>query len=570
MNKKTLIRGETLSINVHIDYNKLPITGIDINDIAAEAWFQNNIRVPLTVTEIDGDGNYNLFSDIDTSKLVGDSFLVNVGIKDIEGDAPSNITMASFNETFYIVNSATRLPAEYFTIRFIDYDGAIISIQKARPFDELIVPPSPSREGYDFSRWTPTLNTKIIASVDYTATYVEKTPVPEASGHSVVYRVNGSVYTCQSYAEGATITPPADPIVEGYTFNSWRGLPSTMPADTCVVADADLTRTVVYSEGLAYEDINDTECCVVGRGTCTDYSIVIPPTHNGKTVIGVGVWQAYSSQPTYSPDPKNYYNYFGHASLITNSFREDMVIEKLTIPSTIKYIGSWAFYHCDYLKEIVFLDREEGNEELRLCSHCFNLCGFENLVIPSFVTSDYREQGNNYGINAGHFFSENNNLKSILIEEGFHFPMYYFGGGSNVDKVYGEGMFMYCPRLKTVSLPSTLQDYIDRFFENCYSLENITFNARAIRILGNYCFDECGHITRKMNITFNGNAPIKNYTAGTFYNTYFVFEEGQYKGVEMTINYHGSMSGWTAFKNQNWNTGYATLIWNDLDAIEGE
>lgn len=171
MNNKTLIRGESLSINVKLDYDGIPFSEIDHGEIIANAWFQNNFRVPLIVTQLEGDGEYNLYSDVDTRKLRGESFLVNVIVKNLEGDAPEDLIMATFNQTFYIVNSAT------------DMDNR---------------------------------------------------PLPVGGGHSVVYLVDGEYYACESYPDGATITPVAAPTREGYTFSGWSGIPQTMP-DHCIV-----------------------------------------------------------------------------------------------------------------------------------------------------------------------------------------------------------------------------------------------------------------------------------------------------------------------------------------------
>jgi hypothetical protein len=165
MNNKTLIRGESLSINVKLDYDGIPFSEIDHGEIIANAWFQNNVKVPLIVTQLEGDGEYNLYSDIDTRKLKGESFLVNIVVNKIEGDAPEDLIMATFNQTFYIVNSAT------------DMDN--------RPL--------------------------------------------LAGGHSVVYLVDGEYYACQNYPEGAAITPVAAPTREDYEFSGWSGIPQTMP-----------------------------------------------------------------------------------------------------------------------------------------------------------------------------------------------------------------------------------------------------------------------------------------------------------------------------------------------------
>ena len=81
---------------------------IPLDKIKAQAWFQNGERIDLTVSELE-ESCWNLRSNIDTRRIKGDSFLVNVSIKPLSDTAPEDITVSSYNETFYIVNSATEL-----------------------------------------------------------------------------------------------------------------------------------------------------------------------------------------------------------------------------------------------------------------------------------------------------------------------------------------------------------------------------------------------------------------------------------------------------------------------------
>lgn len=106
----TLIRGETLSIDVYLTFDSgEPVTHAQIpaSKIKSSARFQNGVRIPLTVTELEEESCYNLSSDVDTKMLKGDSFLVNVAIEGLSDTAPDDINIATFNQTFYIVNSAT-------------------------------------------------------------------------------------------------------------------------------------------------------------------------------------------------------------------------------------------------------------------------------------------------------------------------------------------------------------------------------------------------------------------------------------------------------------------------------
>ena len=53
--------------------------------------------------------------------------------------------------------------------------------------------------------------------------------VSSVTYHNIIYRVDGEIYETETYAEGASITPIAAPTKEGYTFSGWDSVPSTMP-----------------------------------------------------------------------------------------------------------------------------------------------------------------------------------------------------------------------------------------------------------------------------------------------------------------------------------------------------
>ena len=225
----TLIRGESLSIDVYLTFDSgEPVTHAQIpaSKIKSCMWLQNGIRIPLIATELNEESCYNLRSDIDTRSIKGDSFLVNVAIEEFTDTAPDDINIATFNQTFYLVNSAT------------DVDIPL---------------PDPS---------------------------------PSSGGHSVVYQLDGQFYACQNYEEGQIITPIVPEVETGYEFTGWSGIPDIMP-DHCLIATGKMVPTY-HSDGLFYVDINENECYVAGIGSCTDRIITVPSIHEGKTVVKIG------------------------------------------------------------------------------------------------------------------------------------------------------------------------------------------------------------------------------------------------------------------------------------------
>ena len=105
--EKTLVRGETFRIEVSL-YQDGELADYDVNDMYSDALFQSDIRKSLTIEAVSGmPGRYILKGDFDTWRLPGDEFQVNIGVYDNRGS--DTMVVASFNDTFYIVDSATDL-----------------------------------------------------------------------------------------------------------------------------------------------------------------------------------------------------------------------------------------------------------------------------------------------------------------------------------------------------------------------------------------------------------------------------------------------------------------------------
>lgn len=104
--EKTLVRGETFKIEVTL-YNEGEPADYPLEDMFSDALFSNGIRVPLQIVEGGIPGKYILTGDFDTWNLPGEDFQVNIGVYDTRG-ADRQI-VASFNDTFYIADSATDL-----------------------------------------------------------------------------------------------------------------------------------------------------------------------------------------------------------------------------------------------------------------------------------------------------------------------------------------------------------------------------------------------------------------------------------------------------------------------------
>ena len=91
-------------------------------------------------------------------------------------------------------------------------------------YGESITPESaPEKEGYTFSEWEGLPATMPAQDVTATAKYT-------VNKYTLTYIVDGETYKTYEVEYGTSITPEAEPTMDGYTFSGWSEIPSTMPA----------------------------------------------------------------------------------------------------------------------------------------------------------------------------------------------------------------------------------------------------------------------------------------------------------------------------------------------------
>ncbi|MDD4476253.1 MAG: InlB B-repeat-containing protein [Eubacteriales bacterium] len=120
--------------------------------------------------------------------------------------------------------------------------------------------------------------------------------------YEVIYKVDGSVYKTQSYRAGDTITPPADPIKEGYDFKGWSPeIPSKMPANSITLNAAFIVAPCQHIAGkwiitkqptCSETGTKQQKCTICGEVLAKE---TIPATDNHN----YGLWVTVK-QPTYT------------------------------------------------------------------------------------------------------------------------------------------------------------------------------------------------------------------------------------------------------------------------------
>ena len=141
----------------------------------------------------------------------------------VEQDVPMDIP--------FTANNGSITTQAYHTVTFVDWDGAVLSTQNVAHGTAAVEPTAPGREGYTFTGWDTDFS-NVQSDLTVTAQYA-------INSYTITYTINGEEYTTQTYEYGATVVAPEFIVPEGHTFSSWK-IPETMPAENLIL-DAVLT-----------------------------------------------------------------------------------------------------------------------------------------------------------------------------------------------------------------------------------------------------------------------------------------------------------------------------------------
>ncbi len=128
-----------------------------------------------------------------------------------------------------------------YNVRFLDYDGTVISSQAVEWGNEASAPGNPTRDGYTFTGWSPADFTSVKADMDITAQY-------EINQYTVVFQnVKGEELQSEKVDYNATVSSvPEAPGVEGCHFTGWTDTESETLLLTEEVKAAHVKGDVTY------------------------------------------------------------------------------------------------------------------------------------------------------------------------------------------------------------------------------------------------------------------------------------------------------------------------------------
>lgn len=139
-------------------------------------------------------------------------------------------------------------------------------------------------------------------------------------------------------------------------------------------------------------------------------------------------------------------------------------VTSFTIPSTVKTVGQYAFYHNLYLENVTIPSSVTTIE-----NGAFSECSLMSLNIPDSVTT--------IGADA---FSANFELSSVKLPK-------------NLTEI-SYGLFSGCEALENITMPSKVASISSDAFSNCLSLESITI-PDSVTTIYDYAFSQCSSLS---------------------------------------------------------------------------
>lgn len=200
-----------------------------------------------------------------------------------------------WDSSIVAVTGAKTYTAQYkikvFTIKFVDYNGTVLSTQSVNYGTMPTAPANPSRTGYDFTGWDSSV---VSATADkiYTAQYKIQTFTIKFVDY------NGTALSTQTVEYGKMPTTPANPSREGYDFTGWDKSVVSVTGNATYTAQYKVkTFTITW----VLDGVSTTTTCEYGSTPTPPYAVGENVSVNGSsyTIKGYPTIEVATKNATY-------------------------------------------------------------------------------------------------------------------------------------------------------------------------------------------------------------------------------------------------------------------------------
>jgi len=144
-----------------------------------------------------------------------------------------------------------------------------------------------------------------------------------------------------------------------------------------------------------------------------------------------------------------------------NAFKDNTTIKSITMPNSIRTIGSYAFAGCTSLESIII-----PTSVTNIADHTFSGCtALKTITLHSGIDTL-----------GAYAFEKCSALKSITLNEGL--------------KTISDNAFDYCTSLESISIPDTVTSLGNMAFRHAEALRSVKFSS-SLESIGNATFQYC-------------------------------------------------------------------------------
>ncbi len=267
----------------------------------------------------------------------------------------------------------------------------------------------------------------------------------------------------------------------GFDFDGISKVFAAQSDSTCeIYRESQYIGGGTYGTWFAYEDYTQTQGETTIEGiSIIDYhgpygDVVIPDYIDGKPVLAL----CLIGDCAYKKDKQEQIISVTLPSTLKeisyNTFRGMTNLKSITIPDSVEIIGSYAFYDCPKLENVIFSEGE-GNGLKTIHSNAFYRCS-------SLTSFDFPDSLQSIGDKA---FYECTSLSSVKFPASL--------------KTIGAYAFYRCLPLVLSEFPASLETIGSYAFYSCTAITSLEF-PDSLKGIGSYAFEYCKNLSE---VNFN-------------------------------------------------------------------